>query len=651
MRDDTVKFPALLGHRDRWSRELRRLDATARHPGLFDGLPPAVPDACDVHGHAPGKRAALRALQMLAQAFELGDAACAEWYRLFAFGELPQPDGALLGLPRPRLDDLLLRACAVCCARDGGDLSRRYADAWAMARVIRPAIAAAQKLPAAHHNTLTVDGRHQQCTGLRLPRPADRPHSLRVLYWQMRAKLVIALCDPVLVEQQGSLINIAVVGRTNFRFDLASQSVEWPHVMRFHGNGFSELVHSWNDVTQPQAWVSAWFLAEWNRLAPERAAWTFKQSRHFKMLCVQLLPRDPAIADMARAVTQTVRHQPAVPRDALALVLRIARQAPNIGATPKATQSIWRYQALHGDLWRHAPQLHFLMPQVHRWVDEAAVPPALRHLGDLRRLLLARGLLPGSWRWLMASHNDPNRTALMRACPGVRLPLDDALTMINLVAASGRLETAEFLGTYFVRATLSKLWEVPAQRRAFCSLAWLMDIAASHTRALARTSRDFEWFAKHDLYPVLTWILEQNWQPDVNQRRAAWPAIERAYHRALQHHGPLDRHWPGIDQPVGMLGLYAHCITNVHVLVAEGLQMRRCIGDYAQDAVGRTFLAFSVRDEQDRRIAMFSFTRDTVGGSWQPDQCRGPANADCADPRVSKLMEWVHVLLITGVVP
>lgn len=662
MRDNTIQHPALLGHHGRWARELRRLDAASQHPGLFEAmpsmLPPAAPDLADVQGHPPAKRAALRALQTLAQAFGLGEAAQTEWYRLFAFGEAPQPDGPLLAVPPEQMEDLLRRAFTFCQIRDRSDaLGGRYAQLWANARALRPAQAAARHLAGLGLAGSPTLGFDRSAGRMRRPGLEDRHGSVRALFWQLRARLLMALCEPPSASAQDGRVTIQLARSIEFEFDTVNRTARWGFTL--HPGGLDPLRNRmisrfWSVVSTPQAMVIGWFVKQQEAFARSLPVDSLLRRRALCLCVCRQLSRDPLVLALAARLAHALSHHPAVPRDALALTLRAYRLESAFGQNPQQLQWVWQQPALYRALCQQAPSLLCLMPAVHRWMEAnpaAAVSPP--DLGSLRSLVLRMGLLPAAWRWLANSPDDPCRSAMM---VGVRRWFDPRAVVwrINLVALSRQPNTAQLLNDSFAFDMVWSFWRrrgVEPTEAALTRLAWVLDRATAHLMNAGIQADAMRPFLSEQLNPVLYWMFDQSWRPDSNQRRAPWPAIERAYRRALARVEPNQPHWPGLKGPIEWQGLQAICLDSVHALAREGLEMEHCIADYSASALEGRFLAFSVCDETGRRVATFSFKRSDTACAWLLDQCHGPANAPCDDPRVKPLMEWVHVHLITGAVP
>ena len=144
MNTSTILHPALLGHPGRFAREAARLHAQVRSPGLFD-LPV---DADGLYGHTAAEREAVRAFQLLGEAFGLWGEALAEWQRVFSREELPRADGPLLREGRAILPDLLLRAQTLALYHDRDGRGAGFMRVWRRAKPLRQLLDAGARLHA-----------------------------------------------------------------------------------------------------------------------------------------------------------------------------------------------------------------------------------------------------------------------------------------------------------------------------------------------------------------------------------------------------------------------------------------------------------------------------------------------------------------------
>jgi hypothetical protein len=144
VRQSTVRHPALLGHRSGFAREAGRIDAQARCVGLFD-LPI---DSDGLHGQTAGEREAVRAFQILGEAFGLSGRALEEWQCVFSRQDLPRVDGPLLRQWRHVMPDLLMRAQTLALYKDRDGRAASFMRVWRRARPLRQLLNAQSRLHA-----------------------------------------------------------------------------------------------------------------------------------------------------------------------------------------------------------------------------------------------------------------------------------------------------------------------------------------------------------------------------------------------------------------------------------------------------------------------------------------------------------------------
>jgi hypothetical protein len=133
MRHSTIRHPALLAQPRVYEREAARLLAHARAPGLFD-LPLPVDGP---QGHTQAELEAIRAFDMLGQAFGLSAGAQAEWHAMVSRGDAPRGDGELLRENTDQLADLLLRAQTLAMYHDRKGQGAHWIRVWRRVRILR----------------------------------------------------------------------------------------------------------------------------------------------------------------------------------------------------------------------------------------------------------------------------------------------------------------------------------------------------------------------------------------------------------------------------------------------------------------------------------------------------------------------------------
>ena len=209
------------------------------------------------------------------------------------------------------------------------------------------------------------------------------------------------------------------------------------------------------------------------------------------------------------------------------------------------------------------------------------------------------------------------------------------------------------IGPHFAPCDLfcGYVWEVILE---FTSSGWsprdcapLIHAAWRHFESIeARDDRDYFMLAPFSR--AMKWILEVGWVFDANQRRAGWPAMERAWRAAVgAGRGPLAR-WSVPVEPIEHDGLVAYPIDNSHWLWNEAKAMGNCVADLLDDVATGGLLVFVVRDERDKSVAMFSFCASKEHEPWLRDQCKGRFNRDVAEGRVLEVVERALDLLSEG---
>ena len=290
----------------------------------------------------------------------------------------------------------------------------------------------------------------------------------------------------------------------------------------------------------------------------------------------------------------------------------------------------WRRQPLYRELSDRAPHLLCLMRGIHRLRPEAA---ALRHMRDLRHLLRTWGLSAAGWRWLVTNPALPPDVIEMLEGENER----PAILLANALGAMGRYVAppALFCGLVLDVLDMAQVFGDPPQ-----DITWL--IAAAWARFQALPEADRRDFINGSAYAVCLWVIQDGWEPDANQRRAGWSAIERACGKCSFC---SDHAWPTPVKQVRHGGLVAVAIPDGKGLFDEGDAMSHCITDYILDAAARVFMPFSVRGPDGERIATFSFSRESDQYDWTPGQCSGQRNEKVVDPQVHELQLRVLELL------
>lgn len=169
--------------------------------------------------------------------------------------------------------------------------------------------------------------------------------------------------------------------------------------------------------------------------------------------------------------------------------------------------------------------------------------------------------------------------------------------------------------------------------------SWLIEAAWRHCEGLGDDAVVIEGFLQQSFTPVTEWVLTCGWEPDANQRRAGWPAVERAWKKATGRAPNRRASWPAPFEFLECGELVACSITNTAELEAEGEAMGHCIVDYLDVAIAGKFLPFSVRGAGGQRLATFSLARQKRADPWEFQHCVGPLNGAFVHPARDALIE------------
>ncbi len=286
---------------------------------------------------------------------------------------------------------------------------------------------------------------------------------------------------------------------------------------------------------------------------------------------------------------------------------------------------------LHAELRMYAPHLAAWAPLVQ---DQLATLP-MGGLRDLKRELMATGLSAAGWRWLVG--NTPPE--VLHARPS----LEGFSRLVLLANAYGAVGPAFVPDELFNAYAMDLVAEAAELEATVEDKPWLLE-AAWRQCELMDDRGDREFFLLGSFMRVARWVVDDEWAPDANQRRAGWPAIERARRRAMGADCGRMETWPVPFESLERGALFAYAIPNSMALCAEGEAMGHCIADYTAQAVAGAFLPFSVRGPGGERVATFSLVRDVVkGGAWVLDACKGRFNQDVEAQQVHRLVEAVRL--------
>jgi hypothetical protein len=301
--------------------------------------------------------------------------------------------------------------------------------------------------------------------------------------------------------------------------------------------------------------------------------------------------------------------------------------------TPLAATWVWQSEGLYDEVRVFCPHFVHWLPSVHRRIS---CDDRLRGLGDLRAVLRRFGLSAAGWRWLV-NHRMPYMWAPTELHRGWEL--HDWIPIVNAYASVG-FECCPDDGFTLVMHDLvvrAGLQEAPVP-------PWLVAAAWLHYLTLPEDSPSRRWFLGHQFLPVGEWVVAARWTPDANQRRVGWTAFDKAWRAArpmLEEVRRLEVSWTSPVGEIALDGLTAHPITTSEGLVAEAVIMRNCLADWIDESWSGRFIAWSVRDDRDEHVAVFSLRRESREDEWEFDNCMGPSNEFVLDRRVRRLANAV----------
>ncbi len=279
-----------------------------------------------------------------------------------------------------------------------------------------------------------------------------------------------------------------------------------------------------------------------------------------------------------------------------------------------------------GDVLAHAPHLAWVMV-VALGDGEGALP--MRGLRDLRRWLMTRhGLTAAGWRWLAC--NPP----VLECSPSLfdAGAVGFAACMADLFGEVGSAFAPHLIFGQHAYWLVAQARAAEPQR----TWPWLLTAAWAHCKSIDDKA-GLEYFLMTSFDPLKRWVVRTGWLPDANQRRAGWPAFERAWQRDIGGASMPYMDWAIPFESAEHAGLVAHAIDNSHWLQAEGKAMGHCIADFLPQAVADLFMPFTVRGAGGERVATLSLTRASVDQPWALDQCKGKYNREVVEPTVHAL--------------
>jgi hypothetical protein len=315
---------------------------------------------------------------------------------------------------------------------------------------------------------------------------------------------------------------------------------------------------------------------------------------------------------------------------AVAYAREIFEAAGATEVTPAMVARVVQSAGLYRELRRHTPNLIPLMPAVHHEARDAVAFSSVR---DLRAWLLHRGLSASGWRWLAAN---PARFATAQ-----HWTRQDTLPATLVLA-----NTLALAGVGFCPSPGFALASYPLAVEAVCescppeAVGWVLRAGWEHCR---RMPHDQQLAFAETTFPMLSvWSVTREWRPDANQRRAGWPALQRAWRNDVRRRTGAIVEWAVPFECLRDGGLVARPLGDSVDLAIEAAEMGNCIEEFLEACVSGEFLAFSLCTTGGARIATFSFQRECgADAEWTFHQMAGPRNEPVRDRRVAEFIAIV----------
>lgn len=315
---------------------------------------------------------------------------------------------------------------------------------------------------------------------------------------------------------------------------------------------------------------------------------------------------------------------------ALVNLAMYARLRPNEAClNARHLNLVWQHRAAYETMQRENPRLSVALTA---WLlhDKANDKKRLSDvLPQMRRDLLASGLPPKAWRYLV--QHGTRRLLPKQSNLSPWKALEDTLRALS-AARWPKLPPREFLRLLRDTAGPPDTYEAAAEG----VLGWFWQMACNEAYACQGDTRAYLDLC--DRIPYWAWLVREfGLQPDHNQRRrvAKWL---REVARDQEQFAESD------DQPAWALwlqtipwgevaGVRVVPLLSTGALLQESIALHNCADGFATECSRGSVILLSLREQTtDRRLALACLERR--GNSWIMNQVAGPCNKPAPD--------WLH---------
>lgn len=315
---------------------------------------------------------------------------------------------------------------------------------------------------------------------------------------------------------------------------------------------------------------------------------------------------------------------------ALVNLAMYARLRPNEAClNARHLNLVWQHRAAYETMQRENPRLSVALTA---WLlhDKANDKNRLSDvLPQMRRDLLASGLPPKAWRYLV--QHGTRRLLPKQSNLSPWKALEDTLRALS-AARWPELPPREFLRLLRDAAGPPDTYEAAAEGVP----GWFWQMACNEASACQRDTRAYLDLC--DRIPYWAWLVRQfGLQPDHNQRRRVTKWL-REVARDQEQFAESD------DQPAWALwlqtipwgevaGVRVVPLLSPSALLQESIALHNCADGYATECLRGSNILLSLREQTtDRRVALACLERR--GSTWIMNQVAGPCNKPAPD--------WVH---------
>jgi hypothetical protein len=332
---------------------------------------------------------------------------------------------------------------------------------------------------------------------------------------------------------------------------------------------------------------------------------------------------------LLRAQTLALYRQAQGQGDGLLLALRAA-------APLRSRRCPGNLAQLEGEIQRFAPHLRRALPSIRK---AGGLGHNVGGLRDLRACLACMGLTGPGWRWLV--RNQPYK--VFDSADAATTPVEPQywICQANWFGAVGpEFEPHPCLvDLLFDLMAEEDLHRLPLQR---CH--WLLQAAQDQCIRWTDDADELMYQVYFCIPPALMWVLTKGWRPDANQRRAGWPAIERAWRDACWPENGPNLRWAAPVACVELGGLTARALQTSRDMRAEARAMRNCLHDYVTRSACGVFQAYCVTQANGQRVAGLSIQREPGTRIWRAHDIKARFNKAVDDPALKRLLHRVVAL-------